>query len=116
MRIEGSHGFRLTSAGGTLVDVELPILLAAADQVMLEVAADAVTTPYEAISRAEVSVDDLAIVVGAGGIGGFGVQIAAAFGATVVAIDVDDERLALARQHGAALTLNPLTTDAKLMK
>jgi len=83
---------------------------------MLSVVADAVTTPYEAISRAEVSVDDLVIVVGAGGIGGFGVQIAAAFGATVVAIDIDDERLALAKEHGATLTLNPLVADPKQLK
>ncbi len=83
---------------------------------MLSVVADAVTTPYEAITRAEVSVDDLVVVVGAGGIGGFGVQIAAAFGATVVAIDVDDERLAIAKQHGASLTMNPKQTDLKAMK
>ena len=58
---------------------------------MLSVVADAVTTPYEAILRAEVCGDDVAIVIGAGGIGGFGVQIAAAFGAVVVAVDVDDD-------------------------
>lgn len=83
---------------------------------MLSVVADAVTTPYEAIHRADVEMDDLAIFVGAGGIGGFGVQIAAALGATVVAIDVSDERLELAAAHGATLTLNPKTTDAKAMK
>ena len=83
---------------------------------MLSVVADAVTTPYEAISRAEVGSDDLAVIVGAGGIGGFAVQIAAASGATVVAIDVDDERLALARAHGAVLTLNPRTAAPKVMK
>ena len=38
------------------------------------------------------------VIVGAGGIGGFGVQIAAALGATVVAVDVSDERLALAAE------------------
>jgi 6-hydroxycyclohex-1-ene-1-carbonyl-CoA dehydrogenase len=83
---------------------------------MLSVVADAVTTPFEAMTRAEVGSDDLVVVVGAGGIGGFGVQIAAAFGATVVAIDVDDERLALAKQHGATLTLNPKQVDLKAMK
>jgi len=83
---------------------------------MLAVVADAVTTPYEAMTRAEVGSDDLVVVVGAGGIGGFGVQIAAAFGATVVAIDVDDERLALAKQHGATLALNPKNLDGKMMK
>jgi len=83
---------------------------------MLSVVADAVTTPYEAIARAEVGPDDLVVIVGAGGVGGFAVQIAAAHGATVVAIDVDDERLALAHAHGAVLTLNPKATPAKTMK
>lgn len=73
---------------------------------MLSVVADAVTTPYEAICRAGLSADDVAVFVGAGGIGGFGVQIAAALGAAVVAVDVDDARLQLAAQHGATLTLN----------
>jgi len=83
---------------------------------MLSVVADAVTTPYEAITRAAVSCDDLVVIVGAGGIGGFGVQIAAAFGAIVVAIDVDDDRLALAKQHGAALVLNARQLDLKAIK
>jgi len=83
---------------------------------MLSVIADAVTTPYEAITRAHAGSDDVVVIVGAGGIGGFGVQIAAALGATVVAIDVDDERLALARAHGATLTMNPKQTAPKAMK
>src|SRR6266536_4842845 len=53
---------------------------------MLSVVADAVTTPFEAMARAEVGANDVVIIVGAGGIGGFGVQIAMALGATVVAI------------------------------
>jgi len=73
---------------------------------MLSVVADAVTTPYEAIRRAEVSADDVTVFVGVGGVGGFGVQIAAARGAAVAAIDVDAERLELAAQHGASLTLD----------
>src|SRR5579864_1185161 len=48
----------------------------------LSVVADAVTTPYEAIRRAQLGSDDIAVFTGVGGIGGFGVQIAAAFGAT----------------------------------
>ncbi len=83
---------------------------------MLAIVADAVTTPYEAMARAEVGADDLAVVVGAGGIGGFAVQIAAARGATVVAIDVDDERLKLASAHGASLTLKAKTSDLKSLK
>ena len=83
---------------------------------MLAVVADAVTTPFEALERAAVGPDDLAVFVGAGGIGGFGIQIAAARGASVVAIDVDQERLDLVSSHGATLTLNASEIDGKEMK
>jgi len=83
---------------------------------MLSVVADAVTTPFEAIRRSELGREDVAVIVGAGGIGGFGVQIAAALGSAVVAIDVDQERLEQAAQHGAGLTLHASSTDLKSMK
>ena len=71
----------------------------------LAVVADAISTPFQAIVRSSLSAGDLAVFVGAGGVGGFGVQIAASFGAHVVAIDPDPERLALVSRHGAALAL-----------
>lgn len=83
---------------------------------MLSVVADAVTTPYEAAKRARLGGDDLAIFVGAGGVGGFGVQIAAALGASVVAVDVDNARLELMSTHGAALTLNAREMSPKDLK
>jgi 6-hydroxycyclohex-1-ene-1-carbonyl-CoA dehydrogenase len=83
---------------------------------MLSVIADAVTTPYEAIRRSGLGREDVAVIVGAGGVGGFGVQIAAALGAAVVAIDVDRERLDLASQHGAGLVLDASSTDLKGLK
>ena len=72
----------------------------------VSVVADAMTTPYQAVRRAGVTPGSLAIVVGVGGVGGYGVQIAAAFGATVVAIDVDPVKLEAIAAHGAALTLD----------
>src|SRR6185369_17762715 len=54
--------------------------------------------------------------VGIGGVGGFGVQIAAALGAAVIAIDVDQSKLDLAAQHGAALALNVTTMDERELK
>ena len=73
----------------------------------LSVIADAVTTPYQAVVQAGVTKGDLVVVNGVGGVGGYAVQIAAAFGGTVVAIDVSQEKLsAIAEQGGAALTLN----------
>jgi 6-hydroxycyclohex-1-ene-1-carbonyl-CoA dehydrogenase len=83
---------------------------------MLSVVADAVTTPFEAIRRAAVGPDDVAVIVGAGGVGGFGVQIAAAAGAAVAAVDIDRERLDLAAQNGASLTLDAGTTDLKELR
>jgi 6-hydroxycyclohex-1-ene-1-carbonyl-CoA dehydrogenase len=82
----------------------------------LSVIADAVTTPYEAIRRAQLGPNDTAVFTGVGGIGGFGVQIAAAFGAAVVAIDIDRERLDLAAQHGASLTLDASQMNEKDLK
>lgn len=94
---------RVPARGLCPVPDDLPKALTLA---MLSVVADAVTTPYEAIHRSGLNADDVAVFVGAGGIGGFGVQIAAALGAAVAAIDVDADRLDLASAHGAALALN----------
>ena len=82
----------------------------------LSVIADAVSTPYQAVKRSGLAPGDLAIFVGAGGIGGFGVQVAAALGAKVVAIDLDPDRLALVAQHGADLTLCSRDLDFKAIK
>ncbi|GAB4161183.1 MAG: galactitol-1-phosphate 5-dehydrogenase [Planctomycetota bacterium] len=79
----------------------------------LAVLADAVTTPYQAIVRSELGEGDLAIVVGVGGVGGYAVQIAAAKGAQVVAIDVDEQRLSMIAEHGAALVLRADQLDFK---
>ncbi|HYJ34207.1 MAG TPA: 6-hydroxycyclohex-1-ene-1-carbonyl-CoA dehydrogenase [Candidatus Binatia bacterium] len=82
----------------------------------LSVVADAVTTPYQAIVRSGLRPGDLAIVVGAGGVGGYAVQIAAAFGARVVVLDVDAAKLAGIAAHGASLALDPSATDFKALK
>jgi len=59
----------------------------------LAVVADAVTTPYQALERAEVASGDLVVVIGAGGIGTYAVQIAKTRGAAVAAIDIDPRKL-----------------------
>ena len=82
----------------------------------LSVVADAVTTPYQAVVRSGLTRGNLAVVIGTGGVGGYAVQIAAALGAYVVAIDVDGIRLALLADHGADLTINSATTDFKELR
>ncbi len=72
----------------------------------LSVIADAVTTPLQAVRRANVSDGDFVVVVGTGGVGSHAVQIAAASGATVIAVDIQDAHLNPLLEHGAASTLN----------
>jgi 6-hydroxycyclohex-1-ene-1-carbonyl-CoA dehydrogenase len=86
------------------------------DLAALSVVADAVTTPYQAILRSGLADGDLAVFVGAGGVGGFGVQIASALRAAVVAIDVHQERLELLASHGASLTLRPDLVELKELR
>jgi alcohol dehydrogenase len=50
-------------------------------------------------------------VHGCGGVGLSAIMIAAAMGAQVVAIDIDDEKLKLAREMGASLTINARGTS-----
>ncbi|MCP5365801.1 MAG: 6-hydroxycyclohex-1-ene-1-carbonyl-CoA dehydrogenase [Hyphomicrobiales bacterium] len=82
----------------------------------LSVIADAVTTPYQAAVQAGVQSGDLAIVIGVGGVGGYAVQIAAALGATVVALDVDQSKLDAIGSFGAALTLNVRSHDPRELR
>lgn len=67
------------------------------------------------INLTPVAVNDTAVVVGAGMIGLFVVQLLKLSGCTrVVAVDIDDDRLALAQQLGASLMLNPGEKDVAL--
>jgi len=79
----------------------------------LSVTADAVSTAFAAVKKSGVKAGDFAVFVGGGGVGGFGVQLAAALGARVLVIDVDDERLKLLARHGATWTLNARGLSAK---
>ena len=82
----------------------------------LSVIADAVSTPYQAILRSGLQPGDLAVFVGAGGVGGFGVQLSAALGALVVAIDVNQDRLESMTRHGASLALRADQLDFKSLR
>jgi 6-hydroxycyclohex-1-ene-1-carbonyl-CoA dehydrogenase len=81
----------------------------------LSVIADAVSTPYQAIQRSGLRESDVAVFVGAGGVGGFGIQIASALGAGVVALDVDPARLE-ALESRIDLALRPDQLDGRALK
>ncbi|MCL4791297.1 MAG: 6-hydroxycyclohex-1-ene-1-carbonyl-CoA dehydrogenase [Gammaproteobacteria bacterium] len=82
----------------------------------VSVVADAVTTPYQAVTQAGVTAGDLVIVNGVGGVGGYCTQVARAFGATVVAIDVSDEKLAALPDTVVGHRINARTLGAREIK
>jgi 6-hydroxycyclohex-1-ene-1-carbonyl-CoA dehydrogenase len=79
----------------------------------LAVVADAVTTPYQALIRAGVRRGDLVVIIGIGGIGTYGVQIAHALGAQVAAIDVNPARREAALGLGTRWVFDPGTDDPR---
>jgi len=68
-------------------------------------------TTYKAVKVSGARSADLVSVVGVGGLGHLAVQYAAIAGATVVAVDVGQEKLDLAKQLGAAYTVNAAQED-----
>ena len=66
---------------------------------------------FHAVERGAVSDIDTVMVIGCGMVGLGAVVRSALRGATVIAADIDEEKLALARQMGAAHTVNTMTED-----
>lgn len=114
---DGDGGFAthvtVRAIGLTDVPRPLPRGLTLADMAVI---ADAVTTALQAMRRAHVEEGDLAIVVGAGGVGTFAVQCAAARGAHVIALDVDDARLEALSHHGASRAINVRGKSTKAIR
>ncbi|MGD8413956.1 MAG: 6-hydroxycyclohex-1-ene-1-carbonyl-CoA dehydrogenase [Candidatus Latescibacterota bacterium] len=95
---------------------ELPADLGGYDLSNLSVIADAVTTPYQSMMRSGLESGDLAVVIGVGGLGTYMVQLAKAKGASVIALDVDDNKLKNAAAMGADFTLNVRDVSEKDVK
>ena len=66
---------------------------------------------FHAVSRAQVTDIDVVVVIGCGMVGMGAVVRSALRGATVVAADIDDSKLALARQMGASYPISTNTED-----
>lgn len=104
-------GNNMDGAYAEFVTVPAAELVPVPDALPLEqacVIADAISTPYHAVkNRGRVRPGDSVAVVGCGGVGLNLVQCAKVAGGRVIAIDLSDERLELARRLGAAQTLHP---------
>lgn len=76
---------------------------------------DAALTPYHAIKRSlsKLTADIHVVVLGVGGLGHMAIQLLKLMTpATIIAGDVDDEKLGFAKNHGADHTINTLAKDA----
>jgi len=69
-------------------------------------------TTYKGIKETEARAGEWIVISGIGGLGHIAVQYAKAMGLRVVAVDVTDEKLALARSLGAEVIVNGSTRDA----
>lgn len=107
MTMLGNH---IDGAYAEYVAVPAKDVLDLPDSIPLEEAsiiADAISTPYHAVkNRAQVRPGDTVVVFGCGGVGINAVQLAAAAGGYVIAIDLNERKLEWARQFGAARTIN----------
>jgi threonine dehydrogenase-like Zn-dependent dehydrogenase len=69
-------------------------------------------TAYQALRRMSLAGGDSIAIVGQGPVGLSATQLAVAMGARVIAIDISTERLARAKEFGAAAIIDPRTDDA----
>lgn len=82
-------------------------LLTSAKLTLSEMAlVEPLTVGFHAVSRGRVVADDAVLVFGAGAIGLGAIAGAATRSARVIAVDLDDRKLDLARSCGAAITIN----------
>ncbi len=68
-------------------------------------------TVYKGLKVTDTKPGDWVVISGIGGLGHLAVQYAKAMGLNVVAVDIDDAKLDLARSLGASLTVNALKAD-----
>lgn len=68
-------------------------------------------TGYHAIGRGRVGPGDWVAIQGAGGVGLSAIQTAAAVGAQVIAVDIDEDKLTKAKEAGASVAVNSKTEN-----
>jgi alcohol dehydrogenase, propanol-preferring len=69
-------------------------------------------TAYGAVKNANLKPDDNVVIVGTGGLGLMAIQLAKAVtGANIIALDIDDQKLDVAKKNGANITINSKKED-----
>jgi propanol-preferring alcohol dehydrogenase len=104
--VDGGFGEYATAYGQYVVAV--PDSIDAIDAAPLTCAG---VTTYKAVKVAGTRSSDLVAVFGVGGLGHLAIQYAKIAGGRVVAVDLYDDKLALARELGAEFTVNAAHED-----
>jgi len=108
---EGSVVYGITGHGGHAPFIKVPAktLVPLPESLSFETGA-AIScgsgTAYQALRRLQLSGRDTIALVGQGPVGLSATQFAVAMGARVIALDISQERLALAKRFGADVTIN----------
>jgi propanol-preferring alcohol dehydrogenase len=104
--VDGSFGEYATAYARYCVEV--PVGVDPFDAAPLTCAG---VTTYKAVKVAGTRSSDLVAVFGVGGLGHLAIQYAAIAGGRVIAVDLHDEKLELARELGAEFTINAAAED-----
>jgi len=104
--VDGSFGQYM------LMDARYAVRIpAGADLVQVAPILCAGVTVYKGLKMTEARPGQWVVISGIGGLGHIAVQYAVAMGLRVAAVDIADDKLALAKKHGAELLVNALTED-----
>jgi propanol-preferring alcohol dehydrogenase len=99
--VDGSFGEYM------LVDAEFaPRIPEGADPVEIAPVLCAGVTVYKGLKMTEARPGQWVVISGIGGLGHIAVQYAVAMGLRVAAVDIAEDKLSLARKHGAEITVN----------
>ena len=109
------HGFHVDGGYAEYMKTPAVNLVKVPDHVPLEQACilgDAIATSYHAITkRADIHPGTTVALIGTGGVGLHSLQIAKLAGAWTIAVDINDDRLALAKSLGADATVDAREGD-----
>ena len=107
--------YRMDGAFAEYVAVPEHILYKLPDHVSFVQAAmvEPLSVAYHAITRTEIPLEGIAVVIGVGTIGMLTVQILRTFGVSnIIAVDIDSDKLKIALQHGANYAVNSKESSA----
>ncbi|MEM3430289.1 MAG: alcohol dehydrogenase catalytic domain-containing protein [Candidatus Bathyarchaeia archaeon] len=115
VNLKGRIGFELDGGYAEYLKAPINNLFKIPEGLSFEEAAiapDAAATTLHALrKRGEIKLGNYVAIIGVGGLGTIAIQIAKNSGAKVIAVDIRDERLKMAKDLGADFTINASSED-----